>query len=77
MLCQFLLYSKVTQSYICIHFFSSIIFHHGLSQETGYSFLCYGVGLQTLFSSKDLVILFLVLDTSPSHLTVPCFHNLL
>ena len=34
---QFLLYSKVTQSYIYIHYLSYIIFHHGLSQETGYS----------------------------------------
>ena len=32
MLCQFLLYSKVTQS----HSFSHIIFHHVPSQEVGY-----------------------------------------
>ena len=30
---QFLLYSKVTQSYIYIHSFSQTIFHHVLSQE--------------------------------------------
>ena len=48
MLCQFLLYSKMTQSFICIYtqfthtytIFFYIIFHHGLSQEIGYSFLC-------------------------------------
>ena len=34
-LCPFLLYSKVTQSYIYIHYFSHIIFHHVLSQEIG------------------------------------------
>ena len=28
MFCQFLLYSKVTQSYIYIHSFSHIILHH-------------------------------------------------
>ena len=32
MLCPFLLYSKVTQSYIIF----DVIFHHGLSQEIGY-----------------------------------------
>ena len=41
MLWQFLLYSKVTQSCIYIYSFSHIIFHHGLSQEIGYSCLCY------------------------------------
>ena len=40
MLCQFLLQSKVTQSYIYIHYFSHTIFHHVLSQEGGHSFLC-------------------------------------
>ena len=39
MLCQFLLYSKVTQSHVCtyIHTFSLpyIIFHHGLFQKIG------------------------------------------
>ena len=34
MLLQFLLYSKVTPSYINIHSFSHIIFHHVLAQET-------------------------------------------
>ena len=35
-LCQFLLYSKATQSYIYIHSFSHIIFHHVPSQVIGY-----------------------------------------
>ena len=44
MLCQFLLHSKVTQSYICIHSLSYIILHRGLPQVIGYSSLCYTVG---------------------------------
>ena len=36
-MCQFLVYSKVTQSYIYI------TFYHGLSQETGCNSLCYTV----------------------------------
>ena len=45
MLCQFLLYSKVTPTHIYIHSLSCVIFHHGLSQETGCSSLCCTVGL--------------------------------
>ena len=30
MLCQFLLYSKVTQSYTYIHALSYVIFHHDM-----------------------------------------------
>ena len=50
---QFLLYSKMPQSfihayiYICIHTHTHIlflIFHHVLSQEIGYSSLCYTLG---------------------------------
>ena len=48
MLCQFLLYSKVTQSYIHVHSFSCIIFHHVPSQEMGYSSRCYTVRAQCL-----------------------------
>ena len=36
MLCQFLLYSQVTQLYIHIRSLAYIIFHHVLSWETGY-----------------------------------------
>ena len=38
---NFLLYSKVTHSHICIHSFSHIILHHIPSQVTRYSSLCY------------------------------------
>ena len=38
-LCQFLLYSTVTYSYIYIHSFSHTILHHVLFQEIGYSSL--------------------------------------
>ena len=44
MLCQFLLYSKVTQSYIDIHSFSHNIFYHVLAQVTGYRSLCCTAG---------------------------------
>ena len=39
-LCQVLLYSIVTHSYIYIHYFFHTIFYHVLSQEIGYSSLC-------------------------------------
>ena len=48
MFCQFLLYSKVSQSHICIHSFSHIIFHHVLSKVMGYSSLFYTAGLHCL-----------------------------
>ena len=45
MLSQFLLYSKVTCVCVCVHsILFYIIFHHGLSQEIGYSSLCCSVG---------------------------------
>ena len=46
MLYQSLLCSKVTQLYIYIYLYSFfyILFHYGLSQEIGYSSLCYTVG---------------------------------
>ena len=44
MLCPSLLYSKVTQFYTYRHSFFNILFHYGLSQEIGYSSLCYTVG---------------------------------
>uniref|UniRef100_A0A8D1LZ47 A-type potassium channel modulatory protein DPP6 n=1 Tax=Sus scrofa TaxID=9823 RepID=A0A8D1LZ47_PIG len=40
MVCQFLSYSKVTQLYIYTRSLFYIIFHRGLSQETGHSSLC-------------------------------------
>ena len=39
-LCQSLLYSIVTHSYIYTHSFPHIIFHHVLFQEIGYRSLC-------------------------------------
>ena len=51
-LCQFLLYSTVTQSYLYIHSFSHIIFYHGLSQEIGYSSLGYTRGPHCLYILK-------------------------
>ena len=55
-LSQFLLYSIVAQSYIYIHSFSHTIFHHGLSQETGYSSLCctYPLLIHSKCNSFDL-----------------------
>ena len=50
-MCQFLLHSIETQSYMYIHSFSHIIPHHVLAQEIGYSSLRYTVG-QIFFNSK-------------------------
>ena len=46
--CQFLLYSKVTQSYIYTRSFSHIIFHHVPSQVIGYSSLFYAAAITLL-----------------------------
>ena len=56
MLCQFLLYSKVTQLYVYILF--NILFHYGLSQEIGYSSLCYTVGLCCLLILNVIVCIY-------------------
>ena len=54
MFLQFLLYSKVAQSYIyicvcvCVYYFCHTIFHHILTQETRHSFLCCIAGPQYL-----------------------------
>ena len=50
MLCQFLMSSKLTQSYV--------IFHHGLSQETGYSSLTYIVRPHCLFTLNVIVSIY-------------------
>ena len=55
MFSQFLLYSKVTQSYIYIHSFSHIIFLLVLSPETRYNSLCYRVGTYCLSILKVIV----------------------
>ena len=55
-----MLYSEVTQSYIYIHSLPCIISHHGLSQEPGFSSLCYMIGphcssiLNVTFASTNL-----------------------
>ena len=43
-LCQSLLYIKVTLVYNYRHSFLYILFHYGLSQDIAYSSLCYTVG---------------------------------
>ena len=65
MLCRFLLYSKVTQSYIHKHSLSDTIFHHGLSQETGYSFLCCTIGSDCL-SILNVIVCIWLTPNSPS-----------
>ena len=42
--CQSLLYSRVTQLYTYRHSSFHILFHYGLSQDIEYSSLCYTVG---------------------------------
>ena len=70
MLCQSLLYSKVTLVYIhtyiymYIHF-KNIIFHYDLSQETGYSSLYYG-GEPCLFILNVMVCIYQPRTPSPS-----------
>ena len=56
MLCQFLLYSVVTQSYIYICSFSHTIFHHVQSQETGYSSLSCTVVRPHCLSILDVIV---------------------
>ena len=58
MLCHFLLYSKVTQSYTYIHSLFYIIFHPGVSQETGYSYLCCAVGCHCLSILNVIVCIY-------------------
>ena len=58
MLCQFLLYSKVTCMYIYTYSFSHIILHGVPSWETGYSSLCCTLGPQCLFILNVLVCIY-------------------
>ena len=66
-LCHFLLCSKMTQAYIYIPFFSYIIFHHGLTQETGCSSLCYTVGPHCSFILNVIVCIYYPSTPSSSH----------
>ena len=59
MSCQLLQYSQVTPSYIYIHSLSYVIFHPGLSQETGWSSLCWTVGPHCLCMLSIIVCIFL------------------
>jgi len=63
MLCQFLLYRKVTPSYI------HIITHPGLSRETGYRSLCCTAGPHCL--STPHVIVCIYYPQTPVHATAP------
>ena len=56
MLCQFLLYSKVTQ--LCVYILFNILFHYGLSQEIGYTSLCYTAGSHDLSFPKAIVCIY-------------------
>ena len=44
MLCKFVVYSKVIQTYIYIFFLFHILFHYDFSQDIEYTSLCYTVG---------------------------------
>ena len=55
MFCLLLLYSKVTWSYIYIHYFSHTIFHHVPSQVIGYSSLYYTAGSHCLSTPNAMV----------------------
>ena len=74
-LCQFLVYSKVTQSYIYIHYFLHIIFYHVLSQETGYSSLCCTVGPHCLSILNTIVCIYQPQTPHPSHSLPPTLAN--
>ena len=71
--------SKVTRSYIYTHFFSHIIFYHVLSQELGYSSLCYMVGphcLSILFYFKNIftIVYLQILSVSAVQKSDPVIH---
>ena len=69
MLCYFLLYSRVTQLYTCLHSF--VLFHPGLSQTIEYSFLCYTVGPCSLSIVYKLVCICWLQTPSPSPSLLP------
>lgn len=57
MLCQFLLHIKVTQSHVYIHFYT-YFFSHGLSQDIGYSSLCFAIGPHCLSTLNIIVCIY-------------------
>ena len=70
-LCQFLLYSILTQSYICTHYFSNSIFHCVLSQEIGYSSLSCILRPHCLSILNVVVCIYQLQNPSPSHSLCP------
>ena len=73
MLCQFLLYSKMPQSYIYtyiyiyIYSFSHTTFYHGQSQETGQSSLCCTAGPHCLSILNAIVCIYQPQTPRPSY----------
>ena len=69
MLCQSLLYSKVTQWYTCNrHAFFNILFHYRLLQDIEYSFLCYTIGPYYFFIYFFQLMTFPIINFFLSHL---------
>ena len=65
---NYLLYSKVTQSYIHLYtFFSHIILHHAPSQVIRYSSQSYTAGSHCLSISIAVVFIYLPQIPNPSH----------
>ena len=68
-LCQFLLYSKVTQLYIYMHSFSHTIFHHVLSQVIGFPVLYSRTSLLIHSKCNSLTNLMVVASWQHTHLS--------
>ena len=64
-------YSIVTQSYMYIFSFSHTSFHHGLSQETGYSSLCCTVGPHCSSILNIMVCIYQPLPVHPTSSLLP------
>ena len=75
MLCQFLLYSIMTQSlwvvYTHAHSFFYIIVHHVLSQDIGYNSLCCTVGPHYLSILNIIVYICQPQTPTPPHSLPP------
>ena len=69
-LCQFVLYCKVTKSYICVCVCIPLTFHHGLSQEIGYTSLQHAVGPHCLFNLNVKVCIYQPQTPSPFPLVI-------
>ena len=64
--CQFLLYSKVTQSHTYICYFSHIILHHTPYEMTRYSSLCYTAWYHCLYTPNASINPRLPVHPTPS-----------